>query len=169
MEGLPSVKATSSEKEFIEYLISYIVSTNPGDLQTNLNKVTSDLQDNYDTKHNLNLYRKSFGNIKDVVKPDATKMVFKLEGTAFRFEHPSSVARANECGVLTPAAWAKYQEGRSKYLTKHLTIAKNNKMNVCKNCEQKYFVNASASCSKGETHEAQYDFTKDEDVLKCEI
>ena len=36
MDNLAPVKVTSSEKEFIEYLISFIVKTNPGDLITNL-------------------------------------------------------------------------------------------------------------------------------------
>ena len=34
MEG--AVQCTSSEKEFIEFVIDYIVKTNPGDLYTNL-------------------------------------------------------------------------------------------------------------------------------------
>ena len=59
---------TSSEKQFIEFLIDFIVETNPGDLHTNLNKVTSHLQENFDPKHELNLHRKQFGSIKNVVE-----------------------------------------------------------------------------------------------------
>jgi hypothetical protein len=74
---------------------------------------------------------------------------------------------------MEPAAWAKYQEGRKSYLTKHLTLARDNKMNICKKCEQKYFVagNRPGVCFADEkTHDAGYDFTKDpSNVLNCAI
>jgi len=74
---------------------------------------------------------------------------------------------------MEPAAWAKYQEGRRSYLTKHLTLARNNKMNICKKCDQKYYVagNVVGSCYADEqTHIAMYDFTKDpSNVLNCAI
>ena len=50
---------------------------------------------------------------------------------------------------------------------------KDNDMNQCKKCEQRYHIrgNAPGMCYSGpEPHEAKYDFTKDEnDVLNCEI
>ena len=102
MDNLAPVKVTSSEKEFIEYLIGFIVKTNPGDLNTNLEQVTKDLQDNYDPKHNLNLHRKQYGNLKSCVQLEATKMVFEIFGSAFRFLHPNKVVEANQRGLLTP-------------------------------------------------------------------
>ena len=69
---------SSSEKAFIEFLITYIVDTDPGDLQSNLGKIADHLQKEYDAKHDLNLYRKAFGNIKDVVKQEGVKRVFEL-------------------------------------------------------------------------------------------
>jgi len=41
---------------------------------------------------------------------------------------------------MEEAAWSKYQEGRKSYLTKHLTLCKNNKMNICAKCDQKFYV-----------------------------
>ena len=66
-------------------MIDYIVTTNPGDLYCNLRDMVAHLQENYGTKHELNKYRKSFGNIKDCVNAPGTKMVFRLDGTCFRF------------------------------------------------------------------------------------
>ena len=106
MEAAPNV--SSSEKQFIEFLVSFIVKTNPGDLLTNLGQVADHLQKEYDAKHDLNLYRKAFGNIKDVCKQEGVKRVFVLEGTAFKFVHPNKVAEANAQGVLTEAAWATF-------------------------------------------------------------
>ena len=70
------VNCPSPERAFIAFLIEYIVDTNPGDLITNVAKITQHLQDNFDPKHELNLHRKQYGNLKDCVKSEATKMVF---------------------------------------------------------------------------------------------
>lgn len=78
---------------------------------------------------------------------------------------------AHNNGLMEEAAWAKYLEGRQSYLLKHLTLARDNKMNVCKKCEQKYYVagNRAGSCYADQgTHVAGYDFDKDrENVLNC--
>ena len=53
-----AVQVASDEKKFIEFLVDYIVKTNPGDLTTNLAKVSKDIQNDYGPKDDLNLYRK---------------------------------------------------------------------------------------------------------------
>lgn len=72
---------------------------------------------------------------------------------------------------MEPAAWARYQEGRKSYLTKHLTLARDNKMNVCTKCEQKYYVagNRPGSCYVDEgVHAPMCDFALDPaNVLNC--
>jgi hypothetical protein len=74
---------------------------------------------------------------------------------------------------MEEAAWARYQEGRKSYLIKHLTLARDNKMNVCTKCEQKYYVrgNVPGCCYTDEgIHSPMCDFTKDLDnVLNCII
>ena len=56
-----------------------------------------------------------------------------------------------------------------------MTLCKNNKMNVCRNCEAKFFVTANedGACNKPATadgpHVAKYDFDLSDDVLECEI
>ena len=59
------------------------------------------------------------------------------------------------------------------WLKKHLTLAKNNNGNYCTQCEGRYNTlgNRPGSCQKGADSLciAQYDWSKDEDVLKCEI
>ena len=101
-------------------------------------------------------------------------MIFQLAGTAFKFNHPTQIEQAYQAGVLTDDAWAKYQDGRTQYLTKHLTLCKDNKMNICKVCEAKYFVSANedGACPKGGddvNHIPAYDFTISENVLECGI
>ena len=135
-----TINCTSGEKQFIEYLIGYIVKTNAGDLTTNIAKVSQDIQSNYDAKHDLNLFRKQYGNLKDCVKKEAISRVFMIDGTAFKFVHPNKVEAANNAGVLTEAAWATYLDGRRQYLIKHLNLCKDNKMNICRHCEGKYWL-----------------------------
>ena len=63
-------------------------------------------------------------------------------------------------------AFSKYLEGRHSYLLKHLTLAKNNAMNVCSSCEMKFYVTdkRADSCQGERKHEAKYDFTISDDV-----
>ena len=92
MESAPvEVKCASDEKKFIEFLVDYIVKTNPGDLTTNLAKVSKDIQNDYGPNDDLNLYRKQFGNINDCINRKPTGMVFTMEGTCFKFKHPTKV------------------------------------------------------------------------------
>ena len=62
--------------------------------------------------------------------------VFRLDGTAFKFQKPDIVEAAKS--VMESAAYEKYQQGRTMYLTKHLGLAKNNNSNFCKSCDKRY-------------------------------
>ena len=93
---MESIAVTSGEKNFITFLVDYIVTTNPGDLITNIAKVSTHIQSEYDAQHDLNLFRKQFGNLKDCVKQPAIAVVFCLDGTSFKFVHPSKVAKAHQ-------------------------------------------------------------------------
>ena len=97
--------------------------------------------------------------------------VFKLDGTCFKFHKPDVVEGVYKSGNMEQEAWEKYQEGRVSYLTKHLTMCKNNKMNVCVNCDMKYYVKGNPTCSKSLSGHCtpKYDFTKDDNVLNCEM
>ena len=83
VDSAPNV--TTSEKEFIQYLIGYIVEKNPGDLIANLKDITEHIQETYPPKHELNKFRKSFGNFKDCIKSAGIQAVFRLDGTCFKF------------------------------------------------------------------------------------
>jgi hypothetical protein len=58
---------SSGEKKFIVFLINYIVETDPGDLLTNLSKLSKHMLDNLPPKSEENLYRKAYGNLKDCI------------------------------------------------------------------------------------------------------
>ena len=92
MESGGSAGVTSWEKEFIEFLVQYIVDTNPGDLQTNLQTLSQYMLDKLPPKCEVNLYRKQYGNLKDcVLQGKGIMKVFALEGTAFRFKKHAEV------------------------------------------------------------------------------
>ena len=118
---------TTSEKNFIEYLVGFIVDSSPGDLFTNHDKISKHLQDNFDPKHDLNLYRKSFGSIKNVTDSPATAKVVELNGLRMNFVPHEKMIENHAKGILTEAAWQKYQDGYKQHMIKHLTLAKNNK------------------------------------------
>lgn len=54
----------SGEVAFISFLITYVVDTNPGDLYTNLEKLSKHMLDNMEPLDSLNIYRKAYGNLK---------------------------------------------------------------------------------------------------------
>ena len=64
---MESVSVTQDEKDFIEFLVDFIVTTNPGDLLSNLDKVSQHMQKEYEPKHPLNIYRKSFGSLNNAI------------------------------------------------------------------------------------------------------
>ena len=114
MEAASAV--TEQEKVFLEFLIDFIIETNPDSLTTNLAKVSKKIQDDFPADHELNKYRKSFRNLKDCVNNPGANQVFELDGTSFKFLHPDKIAAAHGAGTLTETAWARYQAGRSSYL-----------------------------------------------------
>lgn len=82
------------------------------------------------------------------------------------------MTKAYEKGIMPEEAYSKYLQGRESYLMKHLTLMKNNEMNICRKCEMRYHIrgNTDGQCTADDRkHEVQYDFDKDENVLNCEI
>lgn len=63
---MESSSVLSSEKAFLDFLIDYVVTTNPGDLQINLSALSQSMS-NMPPKGDANLYRKQYGNLKDCV------------------------------------------------------------------------------------------------------
>ena len=165
--------ASSGEKKFLTFLINYVVDTSPGDLQTNLMHLSKHMQDNMETQCEENLYRKQYGNLKECVLAGATIMtVFKLDGTCFKFQKWEKIVAVNAAGNMESAAWERAQAGHVSYLTKHLGMCKQNRMNICKACEMKYHVAAehtNCGANNAGAHTPQYNFELDEDVLNCEI
>lgn len=165
-------KVTSGEKKFLTFLINYVVRTNSGELQTNLTHLTKHMTDDLEPKCEENLYRKQYGNLKEcVLAGKAIMKVFTLDGTAFRMNKPAVVEQVYKAGNMEEEAWLKYCEGRKLYMTKQLTMCKNNAMNICRHCDIRYYVKANKDCGKKKDTkcEAQYDFTKDDNVLNCEV
>ena len=166
-------KCPSNEKKFLTFLVNYVVRTNPGDLQTNLMHLSKHMTDDLAPKSEENLYRKQYGNLKECVLAGKTIMkVFTLDSTCFKLNKPEKVEPIYRAGNMEQEAWDKYCEGRRSYLTKHLTLCKNNKMNFCKLCERKFYIKATGqTCSKSKNSGCKpaYDFTIDDNVLNCAI
>lgn len=77
------------ERAFVTFLVAFVVTTNPGDLQTNLEKISKYMLESMDPLAPENLYRKQYGNLKEcVLKGKAIMAVFQLDGTCFKFQKP---------------------------------------------------------------------------------
>ncbi len=70
-------------------------------------------------------------------------------------------------------AWERAQQGHVSNMTKVLGLCKQNNMNICKKCEQRYYVAAehtNCGANDGGAHTPMYDFSLDsENLLNCEI
>ena len=105
------------------------------------------MTDDLEPKCEENLYRKQYGNLKECVLAGKTIMkVFNLDGTCFRLNKPKLVEPVFKAGNMDQEGWDKYCEGRKSYLTKQLTMCKQNKMNYCKVCEMRYYIAAGKDC-----------------------
>ena len=165
-------KCSSSETKFLTFLIEYVVRTNAGELQTNLMHLSKHMTDDLAPKCEENLYRKQYGNLKEcVLAGKAIMKVFTLDGTCFKLNKPAAVEPVYKAGSLNQEGWDKYCEGRKIYLTKQLTMCKQNKMNYCRFCDIRYYIAAKKDCGKKKDTKCEplYDFTKDDDVLNCEV
>ena len=77
---------SSGERNFITFLVNWIVDTNPGDLHTNLGTLGTHMTNKMPPKCEENLYRKQYGNLKDcILKGKAICAIFQIDGSTFRF------------------------------------------------------------------------------------
>ena len=163
---MESVSASSSEKMFIGFLINFVCETKPKDLFTNLDKISKHMLDNMDPKCDENLYRKQYGNLKEcVLAGDGIMQVFKLDGTCFRMQKRDHMQECYESGLIEDSAWEKYLEAYDVYLENFLKILKRTNNNVCRKTGKRYH----ESTNKDGEYEPTYDFSLDEDVMKCKI
>jgi hypothetical protein len=134
--SVSAASVSSSELAFITFLVDFVVETNPGDLFTNLSKISQHMLDHLPPKCEANLYRKQYGNLKDcILQGKGILQVFNLDGTCFRFKKHAEVMTAYKNGAMTEDALSRYLYGRNEYLLKHLNLMKDNDMNECAKCD----------------------------------
>lgn len=85
------------DKEFYNYLFDYLVANGGlrwqitvADLGTSNLTPVNELQGKYDPKHNLNLFRKQYGNMYEALKPIKDPF-FVLDSSVVRMKKPSEV------------------------------------------------------------------------------
>ena len=94
-------------------MVTFVVTSNPGDLLTNLGELSKYMLESMDPLAPENLYRKQYGNLKEcITKGKAINAVFQLDGTCFKFQKPQLVEAAHNNVLMEETAWAKYLEGR---------------------------------------------------------
>ena len=117
-----------------------------------------------------NLYRKQYGTLKQCIAAGkGICAIFYLDNTVMKF-HKHDKVMANQ-HLFAPEALDRYLQGRQSYLQKHLTLAKNNNMNICARCETKFYTNGNPAdaCMGDRRHEAAYDWSLSENVIECKI
>lgn len=92
------------DKEFYCYLFDYIVEHGGlrwqvvvADLGTVRGYPVNELQSKYDPKHNLNLFRKQYGNMYEALKPIKDPF-FVLDSSVIRMKKPSEIEALHKSG-----------------------------------------------------------------------
>lgn len=77
----------------------------------------NDLQNNFDAKHNLNLFRKQYGNIYEALKPIKDQF-YILDSMVIRMKKPSEVEALFKSGSTHPLILEIRKDSYDKYLQK---------------------------------------------------
>lgn len=111
------------DKEFYSYLFDYIVENGGlrwqiivADLGRLCSNTVNELQGKYDAKHNLNLFRKQYGNMYEALKPIKDPF-FVLDSSVIRMKKPSDIEALHKGGStsscyeeISKDAYTRYQQ-----------------------------------------------------------
>lgn len=108
-----------------------------------------ELQEKFDAKDPLNLYRKQYGNIFEALKAIKNPF-FILDSMVIRMKKPEEVRALK----INPELMTKYEAKLKVNREEEIKIMKINSENECKVCGKVYNVNVNknGACSNGKEH-----------------
>jgi hypothetical protein len=167
----PTAKVNSEDKMFISFLLNHICETRPEEMWMSIENLSKFML-TLDALDKANLYRKQYGNLKEVIKLPQILNVLFLDNNIIRFNKKERITQCADLGIISAADYEVYLETEKIFWTHKLTLLKNLKKNLCKNCNDSYkvVVNKTGLChTTGGAHDPKYDFSKSDDVLLCQI
>ena len=92
-------------------MTDFIATSSPGSLTTTVAKIDDKIK-KLPASDPLSKYRKKHGTMEKCLKQPGTASVMQVEGNNVKFNDGDAIIDAHTNGVLTDAAFAKYQKAQ---------------------------------------------------------
>ena len=120
----------SSENELQCFILEVICQKGGTRMQLTISELTSAMQ-KLDTKHNVNLHRKQYGNTEKCLK-DIKKPIFKLDNMVVKLRPYAEIKALYQQGVMDGSHFELYDKTYHENEIKKKEVLKINGSNVCK-------------------------------------
>ena len=120
----------SSENEFQVYILECICSKGGTRMQLTISDLTTMMQ-KLDPKHNINLFRKQYGNTEKSLK-EVKKPIYILDNMIVKLKPYADVKSLYHQGVMLENHWNLYDQTYAENEQKKIEVLKINNQNVCK-------------------------------------
>ena len=107
-------KVSPQEGLFIEFVLTYIVETNPGYLKQTTQKISQEIDRRFDAQHLVRKHAKQFNQFFDCLQHQYTHQMFEEDqGQQLAIRSRQHVEKAFKSGVISAEAWTAYENGHS--------------------------------------------------------
>lgn len=120
----------SSENEFQSYVLELICLHGGMRMQLTISDLTNHMQ-KLDPKHNINLFRKQYGNTEKALK-EVKKPVYILDSMIVKSKPYEDVKSLAQQGVMLQSHFELYDKTYHENEKKKIEVLKINNQNVCK-------------------------------------
>ena len=120
----------SSENEFQAYVLELICHHGGTRMQLTISDLTNHMQ-KLDPKHNINLFRKQYGNTEKALK-EVKKPLYILDNMIVKTRPYEEVKSLAQQGVMLPSHFELYDKTYHENELKKIEVLKINNQNVCK-------------------------------------
>jgi len=117
-------------------------------MQLTISDLTTMMQ-KLDPKHNINLFRKQYGNTEKCLK-EVKKPIFILDNMVVKLKPYDAIKSLHSQGVMLDNHWNNYDKTYAENELKKIEVLKINGQNVCKTCGETYktIINKMGICGE---------------------
>jgi len=120
----------SSENEFQCFILESICANGGTRMQLTISDLTNMMQ-KLDPKHNINLFRKQYGNTEKALK-EVKKPIYILDNMIVKLKPYQDVKSLYQQGVMLDDHWNLYDQTYADNEKKKIEVLKINGQNICK-------------------------------------
>jgi hypothetical protein len=126
----------SFERDFQEYVLWAVSKFGTWRLQMTISDLTKEMQ-KLDPKHNVNLYRKQYGNTEGALK-QTKNPTYKLDAMVVKLKSFDEIKAVYDIGGIGSDCWEFYEKAYKESIEKQKEIMQVNGQNKCKVSYNRY-------------------------------